>query len=135
MATHYLLPSLNTIIGYEQLSFLKEIKIDQWDLVLCALDYYAKGQDMMYEAYWVSYMHVLNTEIGYPNDGQQIAKKLLNSAVANRATTDAIYFYIRNTFCTLLQQQGISSYQFNNIAGISHGYNYFRVEIMDGTVQ
>lgn len=133
MTTHYLLPQLNTIIGYEQLAFLKSIMVDQWELVLCALDYYAKGQDVMYEAFWQSYYLVLQAELDDP-ESYMLAKRLSDNLVTNRATTDAIYQYIRNTLCVMLQQMGIGSQQFNNISGISHGDNYFRVEIMDGII-
>lgn len=134
MITHYLLPSLNSIIGYEQLAFLKSIMVDQWELVLCALDYYAKGQDIMYEAYWKSYNMVLMAELEDP-EGYMLAKRIYDNLPANRASVDMIYQYIRNTLCMMLQQLGINSQQFNNIAGISHGDNYFRVEIMDGIIQ
>lgn len=134
MNNHYLLPNLNTFIGYAELSFIKSLMIEQWDLVTCALNYYAKGQDIAYEAYWQSYMSVLTTDLKNP-DNYKLAKSISTNIVSHRMNVDAIYAYIRNTYCSLLQQQGVPSQQFNNITGISHGENYFCIEIMDGTVQ
>ena len=100
MNKHYLLPNLNTIIGYEQLSFIKSLMIEQWDLVMCALNYYAKGQDIAYDAYWLSYMSVLAADLENP-DNYKLAKSISTNIVSHRANVDIIYAYIRNTYCTM----------------------------------
>lgn len=133
MNNHYILPSLNGIIGHEQLSFLKSIMIEQWDLVLCVLDYYAKGQDSMYEAYWKSYVSVVYADLE-DAENYALAKRLCDNLATNRVMVDSIYQYVRNTFCALLSNQGIPSQQFNNITGVSPGYNYFRIEISNGAI-
>ena len=133
MHKHYILPGLNCLVGYEQLAFLTSIKIDHWELILCSLDYYAKGQDLLYQAYWSSYVMVLDMELTQPENYIE-AKRLKDNLIPNRAAVDVIYQFVRDSLCVLMQQQGIPSNQFNNIAGISPGSNFFRVEIMDGTI-
>ncbi len=133
MNQHYILPSLNTMVGYEDLAFLKNIKFEDWDLVLCILDFYAKGNDLMYEAYWQSYLMVVEAELENA-ESYMLAKTLKTNYVANRARVDALYMYLKYSYCNLLQQQQITSQQFNNIAGVSPGYNYFCIEINNGTI-
>lgn len=133
MNQHYILPSLTTMVGHADLEFLKNIKFEAWDLVLCIMDYYAKGQDLMYEAYWQSYIMVLNAEMDDAENYME-AKRLSESYATNRAYVDQLYQYLKLSYCTLLQQQGINSNQFNNIAGVSQGYNYFRIEINNGSI-
>ncbi len=133
MNKHYILPSLNTMVGYEDLAFLKNIKFEDWDLVLCILDFYAKGNDLMYEAYWQSYLIVIEAELENA-ESYMMAKTLQTNYVANRARVDALYTYLKYSYCNLLQQQQITSQQFNNIAGVSPGYNYFCIEINNGTI-
>lgn len=133
MNKHYILPSLNTMVGYEDLAFLKNIKFEDWDLVLCILDFYAKGNDLMYEAYWQSYLMVIEAELENA-ESYMSAKTLKTNYVANRARVDALYMYLKYSYCNLLQQQQITSQQFNHIAGVSPGYNYFCIEINNGTI-
>ena len=134
MNNHYLLPNLNTFIGYAELSFIKSLMIEPLDFVTGALNYYAKGPDIAYEAYGQSHIEILSADLKNP-DNYKLAKSISTNIVSHRMNVDAIYAYIRNTYCSLLQQQGVPSQQFNNITGISHGENYFCIEIMDGTVQ
>ena len=133
LAGHYILPSLNAFIGFEELNFLKAIKLEQWDLVLCALDYYSTGIDRMYEAYWVSYVATLNMEMD-DAESYAVARSLYNDLNTNRARCDILYSYIRDSICALLINQGIGAKAFSNISGISVGYNYFRVEVGNGPV-
>lgn len=130
---HYILPSLNAFIGFEELDFLKTIKFDQWDLVLCTLDYYATGMNRMYTAYWVSYISTLNMEME-DAENYATARKLYNNLNDIRARCDVLYSYIRDSLCALLISQGISAKAFSNITGISSGCNYFRIEVGNGSI-
>lgn len=134
MQSHVILPSLNAYFGIEQLQFLKSIKFEEWDLVLCVLDFYAKGQDSLYEAYWCSYVMVLHVEMEQAENYME-AKRLYQSLNTNREITDGIYTYLKLSICQMLQQFGFSAQLFNNISGVSPGYNYFRVELSNGTLQ
>lgn len=133
MLSHYILPSLDAMVGHEELQFLKMLKIEYWDLVLCALDYYAKGQDLMYAAYWTSFNYAIEEEYQNP-EWYDYAKYIKDNIVAIRARADNIYNYIRNTLCVMLHNLGISSQQFSAITQVTPGCNYFVVEIKNGTV-
>ena len=134
MNQHVILPSLNAYFGFEQINFLKTIKFDQWNLILCVLDYYAKGNDSLYEAYWQSYLLALNEEMDDVENFIE-ARQLYNNITTIRETTDGIYSYLKNSICMMLHQHGFASHIFNNVAGVSPGDNYFRVELLNGIVQ
>lgn len=133
MKYNVFLPSIHTFVHIDQVNYIKQHGIEYWDLVMCSIDYYVRGTDLNFEAYWQSILMAANTNLDNPAMMFE-AKNFLQLADSIRENVYPIYCYIRNTICTLLTNANISTTLANNVTGVSFGPNYICAELSDGAL-